>query len=143
MHYRDREFAAFLLSGNGHMLSSLRARGAFGSELLSIDISRVNSDSSIPKRVQIYFFLKDSLVPQRLVTRKPKFREGDECWELDFGDRPLIPSVKNSIFVGGESDVEFMDLRQVEKNLFEVAAVDVLSPLAVFGVMLAVLQCPT
>jgi hypothetical protein len=36
-----------------------------------------------------------------------------------------------------------MDLRKIDKNLFEVAAVDVISPLAVFGVVLAMLECPT
>jgi hypothetical protein len=40
----------------------------------------------------------------------------------------LIPSVKNCIFISEENDFELMDLRKVDKDLFEVAAVDLISP---------------
>jgi hypothetical protein len=142
MHYRESEFAAYLLSGNGHNTFSLRARTPFGNEILSIDLCHPKGRRSVPKHIEISFFLKDSLVPQKLVNVDPVWNP-DGHWELNFGDRSLIPSIRNHIFVRQETGVEFVAVRKTEKHAIEVDAVQIISPLAVFGIVLALFQSPT
>jgi hypothetical protein len=140
MHYRDPEFAAYLLSGNKHTQFSLRAITTFGSELLTVKFSIQNGDRPLPRNVELNFFLKDSLVPQKLKSKTPKLNP-DGHWGLDFGERPLVPSVRNHIFVQEETDLEFMTVRKVAKHTIEVDAVTLLSSLAVFGIVLSLFEC--
>jgi hypothetical protein len=139
MHYRATDFAAHLLTGNKHRQFSLRALTAFGSELLTLEITAEERDRALPKHVTIHFFLKDSLVPKELTARAPIWNP-DGRWELDFGNRALIPSVRNCIFVQKETNLEFIAVRKVEKHVVEVDAVPVISPLGVFGIVIALFE---
>ena len=71
MHYSSEQFAGYLLSGNKHTIFSLRTQTTFGKELLSILFESPNGDKSLPKKISVTFFLKDSLIPKKLVNLDP------------------------------------------------------------------------
>jgi hypothetical protein len=139
MHYTSSEFAAYLLSGNNHTQFSLRVKTAFGNEVLSVSMCHTDGDRTLPKTVSVYFFLKDSLIPQKLVSRRAAVNADGE-WCLNFGNRLLIPSVRNCI-LAGENDIEFICIRKVGPDQVDVDAASIVSPLAVFGVVLALFEC--
>ena len=139
MHYRSSSFAAFLLSGNNHSQFSLRAREQFGNELLSIQYSLHDGRRSDPRDICINFFVADAIIPERLVNKRPDFNP-DGYWELDFGDKPLISSIRNTIFIRETDKVQFVVVRKVAKNEIEVDSVEVISPLAVFAIVLSLFE---
>lgn len=136
MHYRDREFPGYLLSGNKHTQFSLRTADPFGKEQLSLTFSWHNGSKSVPRDISITFFLKDSLVPEKLANKRPQMT-GDGEWQLDFSNRPVIASIRNCIFVHSSNGVEFVVVRKVERDMIEVDAVEIISPMAVFSIVIA------
>lgn len=141
MHYSSKEFAGYLLSGNKHTIFSLRAQTTFGKELLSILFESPNGDKSLPKKISVSFFLKDSLIPKKLVNLDPSIND-DGFFELNFHNKHVIPSIKNCILINDENKCEFVMVRKVSDDLIEADAVNVLSPLAVFAIVLSLCQSP-
>lgn len=141
MHYSSEQFAGYLLSGNKHTIFSLRAQTTFGKELLSILFESPNSDKSLPKRISVSFFLKDSLIPKKLVNLDPSIND-DGYFELNFHNKHVIPSIKNCILINEENKCEYLMVRKVSDDLVEADAVNVLSPLAVFAIVLSLYQSP-
>jgi len=136
MRYRGRDFAGFLLSGDGHSKFSLRAKDPFGKELLSVQFSLRDGVRNGPRGVLITFFAPDSMVPHEIVNKRPQLN-GDGGWELDFRDRTVTTSIRNFIFTPAGSHVEFVVVR---KDAIEVDAVEVLSPMSVFATVLALFE---
>lgn len=141
MHYSSDKFAGYLLSGNKHTIYSLRAQTTFGKELISILFESPNGDKSMPKKISVNFFLKDSLIPTKLVNLEPTFND-DGYFELNFHNKPVIPSVKNCILIDQENKCEFVISRKISDNIVEVEAVNVMSPLTVFAIILSLYESP-
>lgn len=141
MHYRDKEFAGYLHSGNNHCSYSLRVKTLFGKELISIQFSLHNGQKNIPKDIVVSFFIKDSLIPQRLINMPPILND-DAGYELPFNNKMCIPSIKNCVMINEADQCQFISIRKVEKNLVEIDAVDMISPLSIFGFVLSLFQCP-
>lgn len=139
MHYRSGSYAAFLLSGNNHSQFSLRARDQFGNELLSVQYALHEGRRSDPRDIVVNFFVADTMIPNRLVNRRPEYNP-DGYWELDFGEKPIISSIRNTIFVRESDNVQFVVVRKVSKDEVEVDAVEVISPLAVFAIVLTLFE---
>lgn len=140
MHYRDEEFAGYLLSGNNHSQFSLRIKDPFGTEVMAVHFSLHESDKRSPRDVKVNFFIRDSMIPDVLVNKRPEFNP-DGYWELDFGDRVLISSIRNVIFVREEDNVEYLCVRKIAKNVVEADAAEIISPMTVFGVVLSLFEC--
>lgn len=140
MHYRDNNFAGYLLSGDNHSQFSLRVKEPFGTELLAMHFSLHNGDKRSPRDIRVNFFIRDSIIPDVLVNKRPEFNP-DGYWELDFGDRFLISSIRNVILIREEDGVEYLCIRKIEKNIIEADAAEVVSPLTVFGVVLSLFEC--
>lgn len=141
MHYSSDKFAGYLLSGNKHTIYSLRAQTTFGKELISILFESPNGDKTLPKKISVTFFLKDSLVPTKLVNLEPTLNE-DGGFELNFHNKKVIPSIKNCILINQENKCEFLILRKTSDDIVEIEAVNVISPLAVFAFALSLYECP-
>ncbi|OHT06544.1 hypothetical protein TRFO_25437 [Tritrichomonas foetus] len=140
-HYSNESFAGFLLSGNNHTDFSLRAQTKYGKEMLSIKMERPNGEKKLPKGIKVTFFLKDSLIPTKLVSLEPAFND-DGYFELNFRNKKVVASIKNCILINSENKCEFMMARKVDKNVVEADAVSVMSPLAVFAIVLALYETP-
>lgn len=141
MHYSSTEFAGYLLCGNKHTIFSLRAQTTFGKELLSILFESPNGDKTMPKKISVSFFLKDSLIPKKLVNLDPSIND-DGYYELNFHNKQVIPSIKNCILINEENKCEYVMVRKVSDDLVEADAVNVLSPLAVFAIVLSLYESP-
>lgn len=141
MHYSSDKFAGYLHSGNKHTIYSLRAQTTFGKELISILFESPNGDKSLPKKISVTFFLKDSLIPTKLINLEPNFND-DGFFELNFHNKPVIPSIKNCILINQENNCEFMISRKVSDDVLEAEAVNIMSPLAVFAIILSLYQSP-
>lgn len=141
MHYRDKEFSGYLHNGNNHSSYSLRIKTQFGKELISIQYNYHNGVKSVPKDIIVSFFIKDSLIPQRLINMPPILTD-DGGYELPFYNKMCIPSIKNCVMINEQDQCQFMSVRKVEKNLIEIDAVDMISPLSIFGFVLSLFQCP-
>ena len=139
MHYRMTDFAGYLLNGNKHSQFSLRAKDPYGNELMSTQFHLHDGRKDAPRDITANFFAADSIVPQKIVNKRPEFNP-DGYWELDFGNRRLITSVRNTIFIREEDEVEFVVVRKVSKNEIEVDAVEVMSPLCVFAIVLSLFE---
>lgn len=142
VHFSQKDFAAFLLSDPAFLNFSLRAKTEYGKELLSIHAEYRNGDKKLPRIVKINFFAKDSLIPRNLVSKDPVANE-DGQYELFFHNKPVISSIKNFIFIDPNSGIEFCCIRRVSKTAFEVDTVDMMSPLAILGLVVAVNIIPT
>lgn len=141
MHYSSEQFAGYLLSGNKHTIFSLRAQTTYGKELLSILFESPNGDKSLPKKISVTFFLKDSLIPKKLINLDPSIND-DGYYELNFHNKQVIPSIKNCILVSEDNKCEFVTVRKVSEDLVEADAVNIISPLAVFGIVLSLYESP-
>lgn len=141
MHYRDNEFAGYLHSGNNHCSYSLRIKNLYGKELISIQFNLHNGQKSIPKQIVVSFFIKDSLIPQKLVNMPPTLND-DGGYELPFYNKMCIPSIKNCVMINEVDQCHFMSVRKIDKNMIEVDAVEMISPLSIFGFVLSIFQCP-
>lgn len=140
MHYSASEFAGFLHPGNGHTLFSLRAQAAYGTELLSVLFESV-ANAKLPKKIRVTFFLKDSLIPTKLVSADPNFNE-DGYYELNFHNKQVIPSIKNCILINEDNNCEYIMIRKVSDDVVEADAVTIVSALSVFAIGLALFQSP-
>ena len=135
VHYSSQTHAAYLLTNPDAMNFSLRARMELGSEIITVEHFHNNNDKTIPKTIKMNLFLKDSLIPQKLVSKMPIASDDGE-WVLDFHDKNVIPSIKNVIMIGETSPVEFLVVRKVDDDIVEADAVPVMSALATFGFVL-------
>ena len=141
MHYSSKSFAAYLLSGNGHKSYSLRAQTTFGKELLTVAMELTNGEKMLPKTVTVTFFLKDSLIPTKLVNMQPTFHD-DGVFTLNFGGKEAVTSIKNCILINQENKVEFLMVRKTSKDVVMADAVNVMSPLSVFAIVLTLFETP-
>ena len=130
-----------MLSGNQYLTFSLRARAELGNEIIAVEHVRNKEDKSIPKQIKMDLFLKDSLIPQKLQSKRPIASDDGE-WVLDFHSKEVIPSIKNVIMVDESQSLEYLVVRKVDSDIVEADAVPILSPLAVFGFVLTMFIAP-
>ena len=142
VHFSQNDFAAFLLSDPTFLNFSLRAKTEYGKELLSIHVEYRNGDKKLPRIVKVNFFAKDSLIPPNLISKDPVANEEGQ-YELYFHDKPVVSSVKNFIFIDPSNGIEFCCIRRVSKTVFEVDTVDMMSPLAILGLVVSINIIPT
>jgi len=136
MHYSSNDFVGFMLSTNDHLDFSLRSQTEYGKEILSIHMTYPNIAMNTPKDIRVNFFIKDSFMPHDLISKKPTMNDDGE-WILDFHGKPLITSVKNSIFISETENIEYVITRKTDTDTVEIDAVDLISPLSVFGIALS------
>ncbi|EAY04803.1 hypothetical protein TVAG_305530 [Trichomonas vaginalis G3] len=140
-HYSSTNNAAYLLCGDGRIEFSLRAKDQYGPEVITIQHSHIQNDKHLPKTLKVTLFLKDSLIPHKLISKQPQMTDDME-WVLDFHNKELIPSTKNIILINEENTLEYLLVRKVSKDTLEADAVSLFSPLAVFGVALSLYVAP-
>jgi hypothetical protein len=130
MHFRDGAFAGTILSQQSATNFSIRRRSQFGDELATVAYSRRGAAAA--RTLSVWLFGAPAGLPDRLFGRAAD--------ALDFGRRPVVPSVKNAILVD-RGDSEFCAVMKTAAHLLRIDADARIDPLILFGVGISAFLC--
>jgi hypothetical protein len=141
MHFSAGQFAGVLFVQENATNFSVRRDSQYGEELARIAYGRQSTaqNGKCPRLVFVRVFSASAEVPDRLFSRKPSV----SCvgnWSLDFGNRTVVTSVKNTILVDKE-DVELCAVMKTENDVLRIDSIEAIDPLVVFALGVSSFLC--
>jgi hypothetical protein len=141
MHFSDTQYEGVLLVSDDLTSYSVRRKNQYGDELAAV---RFTSKPPVqkakqPRNVKVTFFGQKPALPPTIGNRVP-VRSLLGKWSLDFGNRPIVSSVKNTILVDGD-DREICAVRKTAANTMALDAVEDMDPLIVFAIGITSFLC--
>ncbi|EAY11792.1 hypothetical protein TVAG_458640 [Trichomonas vaginalis G3] len=107
--------------------------------IMVMDVTPECSLSKTPRKTQVGIFDEDGKLKLEMFSRLPILRDGK--WSLDFNNRSVIPSDKNTIFQSIDlqrHSHEMIAIRKVNPTTLYADCSTEFSPIAVFGIMLSI-----
>ena len=135
VHYSGSKQAGMLLSGSDYLSFSLRENGVIGKEIMSVVDTKANKDYKMKRNIEVNLFEQNMNLPKKLVSKNQKISD-DDSNSLDFHQRPSISSIRNVILVDETMNNEFIVVRKIDKDIFDVDANNLIDPIIVFGFVL-------
>ncbi|OHS93905.1 hypothetical protein TRFO_39944 [Tritrichomonas foetus] len=138
-HFSQNNFEGIVKCDQKRHIFSLHQHTIQGPELLTMKITPVKGPVPKNTRIVIHNFQnhKNELAKDLiLVNLKPTF-DSNGHWNLSFGGKIAIPSVKNCILVKEGSEEAFMSIRRISHSQCEVDASNTFSPLWIFAIVMS------
>jgi hypothetical protein len=139
MHFSDRGFAGAILVQDRSTLFVVKASAQDRDALARIAFSRKASPrrSTPPRRLAVEILGRPST--PRLASKRPT-RGPVGNWTLDFGGRPVVPSVKNAILIDPDN-AQWCAVAKTGPDVLRVDVVEAVDPLIAFGIGVSSYLC--
>jgi hypothetical protein len=132
MHFSAASFDGAIIASDGASTFCLRRGGQYGEEVAALNFSKkssANKRTTPPRHLRLNLF-KPGGLPSVFASRPPRINAIGE-WTLDFGDRPVIASVKNALLVD-PNNKEACAIMKADDQTLRIDALEAFDPLIVF-----------
>lgn len=140
MHFSDAEFAGAMLVRADLCTFSIRHKSQFGEELATVAFTRnYHTDQKSPRSMRVSTYKCPESIERKWTSRQPVQGPLGQ-WNLDFGDRSIVSSIKNAILIDS-NDTAICALMKSGSGELTIEIYKDVDPLIVFGIGVASFLC--
>jgi hypothetical protein len=134
MHFSDPSFDGVILASAGASAFCIRRGGQYSWAIGALKFTRkiAANKRRAPLRLLRLDLFDPGALPPVLTSRPPKMNPIG-AWTLDFGDRPVVASVKNALLVDAQNKEACAIMRSDERTL-RIDALEAFDPIIIFAI---------
>ena len=142
MHFSGSEFEGVILATSNMTSYSCRKGGLYGEEYATVKFSKRQGSEKqrLPRIMRATILERPKWMNGAKIGSRAPSRGALGTWTLDFGDRAVVPSIKNAILVDA-NDEEVCAIMKLNKGSLTITTYEGLDPLIVFTIGVSSFLC--